>query len=179
MTIKQVLFVAASLIISATTFAQVNNFSVSEDGKAYWQKIYDVALAHDDLMNILVNDGNFADINDGDVITFRLNRAEVDVTKYGYTRMSVPMYVVNYDVSCFVTIQLKEDRYRVTVDNITLIRNLTTRMGKEGEEEALETWAVKKGQLSSGFTKMPSAIYDQYFSDRFLFQTKSYIDDEW
>ena len=179
MTVKQAFVVAASLIISATTFAQVNNFSVTEEGKAYWQKVYETAISHEDLLNIIVNDGNFVDINDGDVITFRMNRAEIDVTKYGFTRMSVPMYVVNYDVSCFVTIQLKDDRYRVTVDNITLVRNMTTRMGKEGEEEAIETWAVKKGELSSGFTKIPSAVYDQFFSNRFRFQNKSYLDNEW
>ena len=58
-------------------------------------------------------------------------------------------------------------------------RNMTTRMGKEGEEEAIETWAVKKGELSSGFTKIPSAVYDQFFSNRFRFQNKSYLDSEW
>ena len=179
MAIKHIIVLVASLTIAATTFAQVNNFSVAEDGKAYWQKVYDVAISHEDLLNIIVNDGNFVDINDGNVITFRMNPVEIDVTEYGYTRMSVPMYVVNYNVSGLVTVQLKDDRYRVTVDNITLVRNLTTRMGKEGEEEAIETWAVKKGQLTSGFSKIPSAVYDQYFSNRFRFQNKSYIDDEW
>ena len=89
------------------------------------------------------------------------------------------MYVVNYDVSCFVTIQLKEGRYRTTADNIVLVRNLTTRMGKEGEEEPIETWAVKSGKISSGFAKAPSEIYDAFFSNLFLFQKKAYLDDEW
>lgn len=176
---KSLMLLVLSLIASVTIFAQSNNFGVSESGKAYWQKVYDVPISHDDLLNIIVEDGGFVDIHDGDVITFRMNPAKIDVTDYGYDRMSVPMFVVNYGVSCFVTIQIKENRYRVTVDSIILVRNLTTRIGIKGEEEAIETWAVKKGQLTSGFMKTPSAIYDQYFSKRFRFQNKSYIDSEW
>lgn len=159
--------------------AQVNNFGVSEDGKVFWQKVYDIAISHDDLMNIIINDGNFVYINDGDVITFRMIRGKLDVRDYGFSRGAVPMYVVNYDVTCFVTIQLKEDRYRATVDNIKLVRNLTTSLGEEGEEESVETWAVKNGQITGGFAKLPSAIYNAYFTNLFQFQTKSYINDEW
>ena len=129
-----------SLFLSINALnAQVNNFGVSESGKLYWQKVYDVDISREDLLNIIINDGNFVDINDGDVITFRVNRGKLDVTEYGYSRGSVPMYVVNYDVSCFVTIQFKEGRYRTTADNIVLVRNLTTRMGREWEEEPVET----------------------------------------
>lgn len=179
MKIKTVISVIITSYLAITSlYAQSNNFDVSE-GNLYWQKVYNVGLSHDDLLNIIVNNGNFVDINDGDVITFRLIRGKVNVEDYGYKRMAVPMYVVNYDVSCFVTIQNKEDRYRVTVDNIVLVRNVTTRMGKEGEEEPIETWAVKRGSLSDGFSKEPATIYNGYFSNLFHFQKKSYIDDEW
>ena len=180
MNMKRLIFsVIASILFSQALFAQVNNFSVSEDGRAYWQKVYSGDLSHDELLSIIVNDGNFVDINDGDVITFRVVRGKLDVEDYGYKRGAVPMYVVNYDVSGFVTVQLKESKYRVTVDNIILVRNLTTRLGKEGEEEPIETWAVKSGELTSGFKKTPSLIYDMYFSNLFQFQKKSYINDEW
>ncbi len=176
---RLILSILALLYVVASMNAQVNNFGVSEDGMTYWQRVYDIPISHDEMLNIIINDGNFVDINDGNVITFRLIRGKLDVTDYGYSRGAVPMYVVNYDVSCFVTIQLKEDRYRVTVDNIALIRNLTTRMGKEGEEEALETWSVKNGQLSSGFQKKPSEIYDKYFTNLFQFHNKTYIGEDW
>lgn len=179
MNIKQLISATITSFLAVTSlYAQSNNFDVS-DGNLYWQKVYNVELSHDDLLNIIVNNGNFVDINDGDVITFRLVRGNLNVEDYGYKRMSVPMYVVNYDVSCFVTIQQKDDRYRVTVDNITLVRSITTRMGKEGEEEPIETWAIKRGRLSDGFSKEPSIIYNGYFSNLFLFQKKTYLGDEW
>ena len=177
---KHLFLSVISLLFTVSAInAQVNNFGVSENGKLYWQKVYDVDISREDLLNIIINDGNFVDINDGDVITFRVNRGKLDVTEYGYSRGSVPMYVVNYDVSCFVTIQFKEGRYRTTADNIVLVRNLTTRMGREGEEEPVETWAVKNGKISNGFSKAPSEIYNAFFSNLFLFQKKTYLNDEW
>lgn len=180
MTVKQAFVVAASLIISATTFAQVNNFSVTEDGKVYWQRIYPTDLTHEELLDVIVNDGNFVDVNDGEVITFRLIRGKVDYKKLGFSRGSLPLYASASDVSCFVTIQIKDDRYRVTADNILTVENRTDGMFKEGDEHPIETWALnKKGEISSGFSKVPSLLYNGFFSTLFLFQKKSYIDDEW
>ena len=163
----------------SSLYSQVNNFGVTNNGKAYWQKVYNTDIPREDMLNNIINNGNFVDINDGDVITFRIYRGKLDVTDYGYTRGSVPIYVTTYDVSCFVTVQIKDGKYRVTADNIILVRNVTNGLGKEGEEEPIETWAVKRGQISNGFSKSPSEVYDAYFTNLFQFHKKTYLDDEW
>ena len=173
------LSILALLYALTPLYSQVNNFGVTDGGNVYWQKVYNIAISREDILNIIINDGNFVDINNGDVITFRVYRSKLDVNDYGYSRGNVPIYVTAYDISCFVTVQIKEGKYRVTVDNIVLVRNVTNGLGKEGEEEPIETWAIKKGQISNGFSKSPSEIYDAYFTNLFLFQKKSYLDDEW
>ena len=50
---------------------------------------------------------------------------------------------------------------------------------KEGTEDPIETWAVKRGAITQAFSKVPSESYDKYFSGLFLLQEKSYINDEW
>ena len=178
---KRIFFLvfATLLLCSQSIWGQTNNFNVSEDGKVYWQKVYDTFLDRETLLDVIINDGNFLDINDSDVITFRFFRKRINVEEFGYDRGAVPMYVVLYDVSGFVTIQYKEGRYRTTIDNIVMVKNITTSLGKEGEEQPLEAAAVSDGKLKKSFSKTPAKIYDAYFSKLFQFQKKSYIDDEW
>ncbi|MBR5175411.1 MAG: hypothetical protein IKW89_05720 [Bacteroidales bacterium] len=172
------ILVSIALLLSVTAFAQVDNFSVS-DGKVYWQRVYPTDLSHEELLDVIVKAGTFMDILDGDVITFRIVRGKIDFKELGFSRGSLPMYVSGNDVSCFVTVQIKDGKYRVTVDNIILTENVTAGVFKEGTENQLETYALKQGELTSGFQKKPSKVYNGFFSNLFLFQNKSYIDDEW
>ena len=172
------ILVTTALLLSVTAFAQVDNFSVSE-GKVYWQRVYPTDMTHEELLDVIINAGTFTDILDGDVITFRVIRGKIDLKNLGFSRGTVPMYVSGNDVSCFVTIQIKDGKYRVTVDNIILTENITAGVFKEGTENQIETYAVRQGELTSGFQKKPSKVYNGYFSNLFLFQKKSYIDDEW
>lgn len=169
----------AAVFISLSLHAQVNNFSVSQEGKAFWQKVYDTKLEHDGLLNIIINNGQFVDVVDGDVITFRVVRAKLDFKKLGYSRGAIPIYAAGSDVSCFVTVQIKDGRYRVTADNIVLTENSTGGLMEEGTENPIETWAVRNGEITKAFSKVPSQLYDKFFSGMFLLEGKSYIDDEW
>ncbi len=179
MAFKRTFALVASIMLSATLYGQVNNFSVTSEGKVYWQRVYPTDLSHEELLDIIVNDGNFVDVNDGEVITFRLIRGKVDFKQLGFSRGSLPLYATASDITCFVTIQIKDGRYRITADNILTVENRTDGMFKEGDENPIETWAVKKGEISNAFSKIPSQLYNGYFSNLFLFQKKSYIDDEW
>ena len=174
-----IIAVAAALLLSATLNAQVNNFSVSQEGKAYWQKVYDTSLEHNGLFNVIVNNGQFVDVMDGDVITFRVARAKLDFKSLGFSRGAIPLYASGSDVSCFVTIQIKDGRYRVTADNIVLTENTTGGLMEEGTENPIETWAVRNGEITKAFSKIPSQLYDKFFSSLFLLEGKSYINDEW
>lgn len=179
MRIIRLLAACAAVFLSLPLNAQVNNFSISQDGKAYWQKVYDTNLEYDDLLNTINNNGQFIDVVDGDVITFRVVRAKLDFKKLGYSRGSIPIYAAGSDVSCFVTVQIKEGRYRITADNIILTENTTGGLLKEGTENPIETWAVRNGEITKAFSKGPSQLYDKFFSGLFLLEGKSYIDNEW
>lgn len=169
----------AALLFSVTLNAQIDNFSVSEDGKLYWQKVFDTVLEHDGIFNTIVNNGQFLDVLDGDVITFRVVRAKVDYKQLGFTANNIPLYASASDVTCFVTVQIKDGRYRVTADNIILTENRTGGLFKEGTEHNIEVWAVKNGEIAKSFTKASTQLYDKFFSSLFLMEGKSYLDDEW
>lgn len=168
-----------AFLFSVALSAQVNNFSISQDGKVFWQKVYDTNLGHDGILNVIVNDGQFVDVVDGDAITFRVVRGKVDFKQLGYSRNNLPIYALASDVSCFVTIQIKDGRYRVTADSIVLVENTTNGLLVEGTENPVEIYAVKNGAFTKGFSKTPSEFYDKFFSGLFLLEGKSYINDEW
>lgn len=176
---KSIFTAIASLLFSVTLNAQIDNFSVTQDGKVYWQKVFDTTLDHDGLFNTIVNNGQFVDVIDGEVITFRVVRAKVDYKQLGFTAGNIPLYASACDVTSFVTIQIKDGRYRVTADNIILTENRTGGLFTEGTEHQIETWAVKNGEIAKNFAKASSQLYDKFFTSLFLVGEKSYIDDEW
>lgn len=176
---KKIILAVVSALISLTMSAQTNNFSVTDNGKLIWQKVFDTTMSADDIYTTLINDGRFVDIqNNGGAITCRIPNTTIDVTEYGYSRGSVAMYVVLYDLTGFATIQVKDGRYRVTVEDFTMVCN-TNGTSRIGDRTPLDTWAVRGSALSKGFSKAPSAIYDAFLTEKFTLKPKSYINDEW
>ena len=55
---RRIALICMQLFLSITMYAQANNFH-SEDGKIYWQKIYEKEL---DVVSALTNAGIFTDI---------------------------------------------------------------------------------------------------------------------
>lgn len=177
---KRLFLLVATLLATLTMNAQVNNFSVTESGKLIWQKVYDTNASYDDIYNLVQNNGSFADIKGGDgMITFSIKPTPVDFESMGYNRGTIAIYVSSYDFSGFATIQVKDGRYRVTVEKIRMIRTITTSVGRAGDETPLETWAVRGTSLASAFSKTPSTIYNQFLTDLFTMRAKSYLDNEW
>lgn len=175
----KIFFVIASLFATLTLNAQINNFSVADNDKLIWQKVFESTLSYDDIYNLIVNNGSFTDIvNNNGIITCSIKPTTIDVKTFGYSRGSVPMYVVTYDLTGFVSIQVKDGRYRVTVENFVMICN-TDGLSKIGDETNLETWAVRNGNLTKGFSKIPSDIYNRFLTEKFTLKEKSYLDNEW
>ena len=124
---RKVLLTLASICFVISLYAQeTSNFTIIDGTKLIWQKVYETKLSEQELLNTLINSGNFTDILSVDgKTTFNVNRAKVDYESAGYTRMDIPIYVSANDLSCFVTVQVKEGRYRVTVERISLIAHTT------------------------------------------------------
>ena len=79
-------------------------------------------------------------------------------------------------MTCFVRIQSKEGRYRVTVEHIKIYDKY------ELDDEAgrdLEFWYIKKqdSSLKPTFIKTAAPVLDDMLSDLFAFNDK--LDDEW
>ena len=90
------------------------------------------------------------------------------------------MYVGANDISFFCTLQAKEGRYRVTVENIILTNRVSGGLFKEGNTEQIETYAIdKKGGFKRTFLKEPTIIYNTFLTKLLAFSEKSYIGDDW
>lgn len=93
--------------------------------------------------------------------------------------MDIPIYVSANDLSCFVTIQVKEGKYRVTAEKLTLVAHTTGGLYVAGEKASMETYAIKKGTFSKHFDKSPKIIYDKCLLDAFFIKAKTYINEDW
>ena len=174
-------FIALLCMFTATgVYAQTNNFSVTEEGNLIWQKVFESQSSYEDIFNIILNSGSFTDILDnGGVITCRIPQSKVDYKSMGFSRGTVPIYVATYDFTGFATIQVKDGRYRVTVEKIVMICN-ENGLSKVGDESNLDTWALRRGNLTKGFSGTPSDIYNQFLTGLFTIKSKSFLEnDEW
>lgn len=175
------LFLALCLLFSIKIYAQENNnFTIIDGSQLIWQKVYETSLTEQEIVNTLINSGEISDVSfiDGK-ITFNINRLKVDYESAGYTRMEIPIYVSANDLSCFVTIQVKEGRYRVTAEKLTLVAHTTGGLYVAGEKASMETYAIKKGTFSNNFNKSPKIIYDKCLLDAFFIKAKTYINEDW
>lgn len=170
---KKILFVMVLLFAQVAMFAQTNNFYV-ENGKIYWQRVYEQDV---DIEAMLINSGKFIDISTANnIISATLKPGKVD-TK-GRSVMDTPIYIRDGHVTGFVRIQQKEGKYRVTVDQIIFIDMVDSPLGQQGEETALEVYAVKRdGSIRPYFLNTASSIINEAFID--LFMPAADLGDDW
>lgn len=163
----------ALLLAQMALHAQTNNFFV-ENGKIYWQRVYEQDA---DIEAMLTNSGKFIDINtSNNIISATLKPGKVDIK--GRSAMSIPIYIRDGHVTGFVRIQQKEGKYRVTVDQIIFIDMVDSPLGQQGEETALEVYAVKKdGSIRPYFLSTASSIINEAFID--LFMPAADLGDDW
>lgn len=167
---KRIVILLAS-ILASVTMMQAQNFN-AEDGKIYWQKVYEKDI---DIVSSLTNAGIFTDITMiNGVVSARMNQTAIDLN--GRSTMNVPILIRDGNLTCFVRIQSKEGRYRVTVEQFK-IHNKYEENNEAGIE--LEFWYIKKqdSSLKPNFTKTAAPVLDDMLSDLFEFSDK--LDDEW
>lgn len=90
----------------------------------------------------------------------------------GYERAWLPAYITAGDYSAHATIQLKPDRYRVTVEGIRMV------LPGFGDTR-LEVFALKRGRWAPKFTPAPADIIDTYLGGLFEGLDVILLDDEW
>lgn len=161
------------LLFPIVASAQEKGFSI--DGTSLkWQKVYqaqDVAIQ--DVAYNLQAAGVFHSIEKGDgMVTCELQGLGLDYKGSGFKRMSLPLYIANDKYSAFVTVQVREGRYRVTVDRI---RHRNSNYG----DGPLETFAIDKdGAFKEAFLGAPADVIEYTFDGLFSGLAKP-VDDEW
>ena len=88
--------------------------------------------------------------------------------------MSVPIFIRDSNMTCSVTIQIKEGRYRVTAENLTFFNKYE----KQPNGVALEFWYIRQDKtLKPSFDKIPAPILNDALTE--LFNFKVTLTDEW
>ena len=160
----------AILFISPLLCAAQENFYIDK-GEIIWRRVFESAA---DLKTIETNfraKGCFRDFNSYDgLITAELYGLRLNIEATGYKRMSLPIYIPSNSFSAFVIVQVKEDRYRVTVRRIYLEDKLGV--------SSLTTFAVKDGKIDDKFAGAPSDVINYNFFALFS-DLGEEVDNDW
>ena len=129
-----------------------------ENGKISYSKVFfangnSAAELREMLAGFLRKRG--CDVVPGDVISTRMKEVKIDPTLSGMTAMETPYYISQGEASFDVRIDVKDGKYRVTIDNFTLRSNMTVGfygggmgMSSNGGIIPLEQMALKKNRES-------------------------------
>lgn len=176
---KRSILLAAMTLLTFIAGAQTD-FKVTDNGLV-WQKVYQSDLSSEDIMNKLYNSGSVSDIGSAEgIITCRIPLTPIDFEGAGFSRGSIPMYLILNDMTAFATIQIKDGRYRVTVENMYLVSNMATALGAAGERTNLAFFAIKRGQPSKQLQKYIEPIIGRQLDNIFSLKKDAILtDDNW
>lgn len=174
------LIILLSILISANAYAQ-HNFQITENAKVIWQKVYESSANIDQLQEMLFNSGKFNDIAVlNDKITCWLNETPIDYAQAGYNSSQISMLVRDNNIKCFATIQFKEGRYRVTLEQVQFIHRFDSSLFKQGEVSYLENSAInRKGAFNKMVEGNTLVVLDAVFTPMFEYSQPSHLNDEW
>lgn len=163
----------AALMMATTALGQsgpLGYFRLTDDGHVIWQCVYESGLNAQTAERRLRTEGfRILDSTD-ELIVFRCDGLRTNPEEFGYSRMETPMYVTGQDLAFRGFIQFKENRYRVTLDRIIRIDNITTSGGVfvGGTSEPFENNILDGREFTRGFQKIPSRIYNTALYRLFL-----------
>ncbi|MDG4946231.1 hypothetical protein NMK71_07385 [Weeksellaceae bacterium KMM 9713] len=172
-------FILSSFCI-LNAYAQTDNFNI-ENGQVVWQKVFNTDQSKEELINKIQRTGIFQNLSDnGDILTAEIQQLSLDFIGFGETEFSTPIYIARNYVNAFTLIELREERYRVTIKNIMLTQKYEDALSKEGEVTALEVYALRKRntEFKPGFLKLPSKIINYTFQNIADF-TLELEEDDW
>lgn len=163
---------------------EFENFKL-EDGKLIWQKVYETELSHDEILKSFKTSGIIKDIE-----TFKnslagtIDNLDLDYKGFGKTEMNTAMYIARSFLKCYVLIELKDGRYRITLKEMKLIQKYSVGTpgdllsSETGDISELKTFAVKNNNADfrKSFKKAPSGILNFTFDKNFEIKKKKKSD---
>lgn len=168
-------------LVCIQAYAQ-HSFSITPERKVIWQKVYEAPINISEYHQWMFNSGQYHDIAMTDnTITCWLNESPIDYQKHGYDMMNdISMLVRDNNIKGFVTIQFKEGRYRVTIEQIQFIHRFDSRLYRKGEITYIEGPAINRkgvfGKMVEGNTLV---VLDAVFSDIFEYKQSAHLNNEW
>ena len=162
---------ALACMVAAAQTPEDYHFSV-KDNYVTWQLVYAAPIDTDAALDYLLGSGNFADVTDvSDGISFTILPRSVDFAAAGFKRLSVPMYLVNYPMTAHGLLQVRDGRYRVTVDHVSFVDN---------PPMSLELFALRKGGVFAPLFVSGKAafILDNDFTALFTIPTET-TEEDW
>mgnify|MGYP003289130454 CR=1 FL=1 len=168
------------VLINASAYAQ-HNFLITENAKVIWQKVYETSYDIEDLHAAIFNSGQYNDIAVYDnTITCWMNESSIDYAQEGYNSSQISMLLRDSNVKGFITIQLKDNRYRVTIEQIQFIAKYDGSFSRKGDISIIETSALnRKGSFNKMVESNTLVVIDAAFLRRFAFKQASHLNDEW
>ena len=179
---RKIALFAILLAFSAISWAQ-NDSRFSTDGASVmWQNVYQTQLDSAGVVDGLLASGHFDGvILSKDGFTCRVVPHEVDYRGAGMKRGLTSMYLLGGELEARAVVQIREGRYRVTVDEMVFTTTLETPRAKRGERTKLELYALNgNGTFRSNFwNKGSSPVLDYDLYSLFEIKEMTVQDEDW
>lgn len=177
-------FVLCAALLALSVFSRAQDDSrFSTDGASItWQNVFQTQLDSAGVVDTLLGSGRFDNViltKDG--FTCRIIPHEVDYRGAGMKRGIVAMYLLGGEMEGRAIVQIRDGRYRVTVDGIVFTTTLETPLSKTGERSKLEIYALNgSGQFRSNFWNKGSApVLDYDLFSLFEIREPADQEDDW
>lgn len=179
---KRFALFAILLAFSAISFAQEASRFSTDGASVVWQNVYHTPLDSADVADALIGTGKFDGIiptKDG--FTCRIIPHEVDYRGAGRKRGNTAMYILGGDMEGRAVVQIREGRYRVTVDGMVFITKISGGIFVPGERESLEMYALnRRGEFRNNFwNEGSSPVLDYDLFSMFEIRERADQDDDW
>ena len=172
------ILLASQAILSAQ---EASRFS-TDGASVVWQAVYQTPLDSAEVAEALIGTGKFDGIvQTKDGFTCRIIPHEVDYRGAGRKRGNTAMYILGGDMEGRAVVQIREGRYRVTVDGMVFITKISGGVFVVGERESLELYALnRKGEFRNNFwNEGSSPVLDYDLFSMFEIKERTAQDEDW
>lgn len=142
----------------------LNSFQI-ENNQIIWQRVYDTELNGNEIYQAIIESGNFQNIEYSDnKIIAELKPLNMQYAAAGYSYMKTAMYISMYNYIGFMVIDIKENKYRVTIKKIRVNGFNDVKINTLPDDCSLEYFALKNGNFRPAFIKNDAPIFEYTFN---------------
>lgn len=172
---KKLIFLISFTISSFCWSQEANDFKI-ENNQVIWQKVYE--NKNDSFKNNIKTKISRIISETENQLIAEINNIQHDYKSLGISEISCPIYISRTNTKATLILDIKENRYRVTLKNITLVQLYTDTLSEQGEINYLENFALKNNntKFKNSFLKKPGTILNYSYSKIFKESNKT---DNW